>query len=213
MVKRIEKFLVRACALLLVACLIPGAAAAREVIWSAARPLTWADFTGPVARAAAPDNVAVTTASLVWTYEYDVQRSGGRCAYRILDIRSEAVFDGTRSWVRPGHRTAAVLAHEQGHFDITQIHKLAFERAVRDLIGTSDPCRGRSMRRASAEAQTAIAGIVKPIYERIWREHMRLQAAYDTDTRHGIDAEAQRRWLERIAEGLRRGSWDTRAGG
>ncbi len=186
--------------------LAPGLAA-REIAWNSARRLTWDDFEGRVSRNAEPENVALTAATLSWTYEYEVRHSADACTYRITAIRSAAVFDTNQSWVRPGHRNEHVLDHEQGHFDITQIHKLVLDEAVQNLVGATGECRGRSLRRASADAEAEIAGRIGPIYDRVWANHARTQRAYDAETRHGLDAEAQRRWLDVIAAGLQGRRW------
>lgn len=194
--------------LMLAVLMVPAGAVSREIPWSPERPLTWSDFEGTVPGQADPDNVAVTAASLGWAYEYDVSYSTSSCTYRITAIRSTVVFDTEQSWVRPGHRTPAVLEHEQGHFDIAQIHKLMFDEAVADLIGTQGMCEGGNARTASADAEDRIARVVKPVHERVWRDLMSVQDSYDAQTRHGMDAAAQQRWLERIAAGLRGQQWE-----
>lgn len=195
-------------ALVLVLALPPGLAAAGEIAWSPSRALSWADFQGRVAGGAAEEEVAVTAASLSWTYEYDVQYSAGACTYRILTVSSAALFDPQRSWVRPGHDSPRVLAHEQGHFDLAQVHKLMFDAAVRDLVGATGRCEGRGIRRASRHAEREIASRVRPVYERVWRQLTSAQAAYDAATRHGLEPAAQGRWLALIAAGLQGERWD-----
>ena len=180
-----------------------GAACAQEIRWSAERPLTWADFKGPVARGTASVNVAMTAASLSWSYDYEYERSGTSCTYRITDIRAFAEFHPDQSWVRPGNERPAVLAHEQGHFDIAQIHKITFERQARPFAGVARPCEGRNERSISSFIEREIARRVGSIYEQVWREHTRMQDTYDADTNHGMNAAAQREWLDRIAARLR----------
>lgn len=191
---------------LILTVLLVAPAALAEIPWRADRPLKWEDFTGPVAARAAPENVAVTAASLGWSYEYALERAGASCIYRITRIEAWAVFDPSASWVKPGHRTASVLAHEQGHFDITQIHKLRFEQDSRRLVGATGTCTGGSTRRASKSVAAEVEQRVQPLYDRAWREHTRAQEAYDRETRHGMDAAAQQRWSQRIAAGLK-GRW------
>lgn len=190
------------------AALLHGAAHAREIVWSPEHPLAWDDFEASVPRNAASDNVAVTMAILRWTYEYDVEYSPRACTYRITGVSSRAVFDTEGSWVRSGHRTADVLAHEQGHFDITRIHELVFDAVASAHVGSTGPCRGGSVRRASDDARSRIAEILEPVYDRVWQAHLSVQATYDAQTRHGMDAEAQRTWLELIDAGLRGRRWD-----
>lgn len=188
---------------LLALCSMPCLVSATEIVWSADRRLTWRDFEAPVARGAAPVNVASTTSSLRWTYEYEIEGTAAGCTYRTLDVRSSAVFEGAHSWVRPDHRTAHVLAHEQGHFDITQIFKLVFDAAARERIGATSRCEGKNARRASAAVENEAARTIGALYDRVWRAHMKAQQAYDAETEHGIRRREQERWLELIGAGLR----------
>jgi len=182
---------------------VPRAAAAQEFSWSADRPLTWDDFAGAVDERSAPEDVAVTAASLSWAYEYEFERSLDACIYRITDIRADAVFHPSNSWVKPGHRTADVLEHEQGHFDIAQIHKLMFVELSRDLVGPTKTCSGKNSKRIAKSIENEIEQLAAPVYEQVWQNHTKLQLSYDDETNHGMRAAAQQSWLVTIAAGLR----------
>src|SRR5690606_12209407 len=110
------------------------------ITWSAERPLTWQDFRGAVNPDAAANTAATTAASLSWSYSYELERSRGRCTYRIKDVATEALFNPRESWVKPAHATAIVLEHEQGNFDLTQLHKMELDRAAVDLEGKRRSC-------------------------------------------------------------------------
>jgi hypothetical protein len=183
-------------------------AAADEIAWSPNRPLRWTDFRGSVPGSAAPENVATTASIMRWSYAYAVERSGDVCVYQLTSIESTAAFDPEASWVRPQHRTADVLAHEQGHFDLTQIHKLMFDEASRGLLGTSGPCRGRNGKRIARSVERDIANTLGVIYERVWSNHERVQNVYDSETAHGMNETAQQTWRARIAAGLRGRGWE-----
>ena len=177
---------------------------AQELVWEADRPLTWTDFRGPAPRGTEARDVAVTAASLNWTYEYEFERSAAGCSYRIADIRVSAVFHPENSWVRAGHATESVLAHEQGHFDITQIHKLMLEDLARGFVGATGSCKGRSSKRAARFVEDDIARIVGLHYRRVADLHTQLQASYDLETGHGTRHGSQQSWLGRIAGELQR---------
>jgi hypothetical protein len=190
------------CAILL---LFPAFAAADEgpvIEWSADRPLGWSDFQGPVPTGAAPERVAASNTSLSWSYAYEVEWARGSCVFRILAIESAAGFHPDGSWVRPNHRTAAVLVHEQGHFDITRLHHMSFVERTSGLVGKDRECRGSSERRAKRGVESEIAEIAGTLYEAVWRQHRQEQEAYDRETRHGIDTNAQAEWSRRIAARL-----------
>jgi hypothetical protein len=184
------------------------AKAGDEFVWNAERPLRWQDFAGPVPKHAPHANVAVTAASLRWSYSYSLEWSQSACVYRITSIHTDALFDPHVSWVRPDGRTAAVLAHEQGHFDIAEIHKRMFEVASQPYLGARAACKGRDKRSVAKFVEHDIDAKLGKIYERIWTNQNRVQATYDTETAHGMNAAVQKDWLVKIAAGLRGRGWD-----
>jgi hypothetical protein len=109
--------------------------------------------------------------------------------------------------VRPENRTDAVLAHEQGHFDIAEIHKRMFATASRRYLDADAPCRGRTRRDVVRFVERDIAATLGRLYERVWQNQMRLQARYDEETAHGMNAAGQSSWLRTIAAGLRGSNW------
>jgi hypothetical protein len=48
---------------------------------------------------------------------------------------------------------------------------------------------------------------VSGLADRIWREHVAAQEAYDDQTRHGTVRDVQAQWLEAIARGLDEERW------
>jgi len=185
---------------------LPGPGGA-DIPWSPDRPLAWGDFRGAVDPQAPPERVAMTAASLTWGYEYQIEHDGESCAYWITEIRSEAVFDQRRSWVRPTHRKPEILAHEQGHFDLTQIYKQLLDERAAELIGLRQRCEGSTIEQASSFTQRDAAESVQAVFDAIWTRYMAAQRAYDEQTAHGISAGTQRRWSEKIQSALESGAW------
>lgn len=191
-----------------ISCFVVGAqvglaASANEIDWNAEQPLTWDDFDGPVPRGADEARVASTTSSIAWSYEYEIRWSGEKCDFSIVRLDSVARFHRDSSWVRRGHRTPEVLEHEQGHFDIAQLYDEKFRETTRKLVGSSQECVGQSQRRATRNAERQIARLVGAIYDEVWRQYELRQEAYDRETNHGIDREAQADWTQEIAGSLR----------
>lgn len=182
--------------------------AAPDIAWAAGRPLRWKDFAGAVDPQAPPERVALTAASIRWGYDYRLERGDGGCAYRITGARAQAVFNPADSWVKPDHRNEAVLAHEQGHFDLAQIHTLILRERLAQLVGTGGACRGNTLEQASESAKRSAAARVQRLFDEVWQRLLSAQAAYDAATRHGIAVDAQQRWTRRIRHGLERGGWD-----
>lgn len=172
--------------------------AAEEIQWSATRPLAWNDFQGGVPANARSERVASTTAALSWSYEYRLEWSRTACRFRIVGFETRAVFDPATSWVRSGHATSAVLAHEQGHFDIAEIFNRRFAIEAEAVLGSPRECTGRSERRASELARRESAQILESLFDSVWKRYQDHQERYDRETQHGIDVMAQTRWTETI---------------
>ncbi|HEY8520043.1 MAG TPA: hypothetical protein VIN61_08190 [Gammaproteobacteria bacterium] len=173
-----------------------------EIEWRPDRKLAWSDFRGPVDPAASRRVAASSMVSLEFGYGYAIERSAGLCGYRITEIASAAVFHPESSWVRPDAATDALLAHEQGHFDLAQVHKLEFEASTRSLLDVRYTCRY-----AGAIEQDVLRRL-DPLREDIEARLETLQAQYDAETGGGTIAARQREWSERIAAALERGRWE-----
>lgn len=186
---------------LLAAGLSPVIAGAETPVieWNPARPLEWNDFVGAVPAHAGSERIAESNTSISWTYRYEVNWRQGVCTFRITAIESAAGFHPDGSWVRPAHRTDAVLEHEQGHFDITRIYQQKFADATRELVGVSRDCGTGGRARATRNVEREIDRLAGSVYDAVWQEYRKEQDAYDAETQHGIDSSAQSRWTGRIA--------------
>lgn len=140
--------------------------------WERSRPLRWADFQADPPSSGAEG--ALTGYSLLY---------GVSCTGAAFDFDVSAVFLPGRSWVRtlvladPGE-SRRTLRHEQTHFDLTEVHARRLRKALHQVY---DPCR-TGERQVPDEADRVIAA------------EARLQARYDDETRHGLDAARQQAW-------------------
>jgi hypothetical protein len=180
----------------------PALCADTIIEWDRARPLTWDDFQGKVRAGADNEQVAESMTSLTWSFRYEIEWAGDECVYTVLDITSTAEFHPGGSWVRPDKDTPDILEHEQIHFDITQIHRELFADAVDDVIGKSRACPDGSRRSATRNVERALRDFLGESYDKIWRAHLNEQAAYDSETRHGINRSRQRDWATRVRQSL-----------
>jgi hypothetical protein len=85
------------------------------------------------------------------------------------------------------------LAHEQGHFDLTQLHaqQLAQQLAALAAEGGS-----------AADAERALWEAVERAYQGASREHAIAQRRYDRETSHGHRHAQQLQWRTRVAARL-----------
>lgn len=141
--------------------------------WDANRKLTWADYK------AKPDPSSDAAASTT-TYlgiEYNIKSD--RFSFKI-----QSRFSRDKSWGL--HKTAYILSHEQGHFDIAEI------------------CARKLNMKMSAyrfDRKTYQKDLQK-IYQEIIDEKEEIQDKYDKETNHSINKVRQEEWLKKIAEML-----------
>jgi hypothetical protein len=146
---------------------------AAEIGWSADRPLTWSDYK------AKPDPSSGAAASTATFLGFDYQYRNGSLTYKITNT-----FSPDRSWGR--HKTAYILAHEQGHFDIAEI----YARKLYQRMSAYKP--GKNFQKDLGQ-----------IYENVSNEKAVYQQQYDRETNHSIKTDEQAAWLKKIAEELK----------
>jgi len=146
------------------------------IAWSATRRLVWSDFR------ARPDayayNAALTSSEIVFGFHYN---SAEGFTWNI-----QCLFNKDRSWVRV--KNNYILAHEQGHFDITEIYARKLQQQLKGYRLNKD--------RVSKD--------VSAIYQQVMKEQNDTQNRYDTETDNSIKKGPQERWLEKIKDDLER---------
>lgn len=147
---------------------------ANLIEWSADRKLTWNDFK------AQPDknstNAALTSSSI--NIEFGYNNSG-------LKYNIKCRFDQNLSWGKI--KNDYILAHEQGHFDIAEIHA----RKLHKLLG------------AYKFNSRTVSKDVNRIYETVMKEHHAFQSQYDQETNYSRDPAQQNAWKDKIEEALK----------
>jgi uncharacterized protein DUF922 len=140
--------------------------------WSVDRRLVWSDFQGTPPSEGREG--AKTTYALY---------SAWKCRGDAFQFRVVAGFRTAQSWVKPAVlkdsvQSRTILAHEQVHFDLAEVHARLMRRYFAGLTGA---CR-------KSDAQlTALA-------QRLEDEASAEQRRYDTETNHGLVADRQAQW-------------------
>lgn len=148
----------------------PEEVAGDEIRWRSDLRLSWEDFKARPDRFSQMDALTESGITFSWS-----------CDSRGFDLEAYAIFVPTGSWVK--EPTEALLQHEQGHFDITEIHA----RKLRKFFAEHpNPCR---------LGKTGIDNAAKSIIQRSYQ----IQNEYDEATNHGQNKSAQRQWLQEIA--------------
>jgi len=137
--------------------------------WRSERRLVWDDFLSEPKKQG--DAVASTSTSLGIAY----QVKSGELNYSIT-----CHFSKMKSWGLL--KTDYILAHEQAHFDITELHARKLYEALYHY--EYDP--------------SSFKKDIAAIYERIVKEKEDMQEAYDGETDHSRKRRIQYEWLDKI---------------
>ncbi len=195
------------CLLLLLAAMC-GNARAREPVPSlrpyADGPLTAADFAGE--RPADAQTAAWSEFEYKWKHAYRLETNGTSRVATLTDIDIWASVRRDKSWnLRP--RSAILLDHEQGHFDIAQTQALrARLQLLKDLGKVGVPQgRGRNTDEALQALDVALAKTLTELLDPAKKAH----ADYDEVTKRGdlapeqaLSRKVQRAALQAIIEEL-----------
>ena len=142
--------------------------------WQEDRRLKWSDFKGTPKRLS--PNAALTDSGM--SIEL-------RCDDNTSEVIIKCYFDRTKSWTK-NSESAYLLAHEQLHFDITEL----FVRKLRkQLAGLGNDCR-------------KLNDHVEKYYNENYKDYVAYQTAYDKETNHSINTEMQAHWDAKVAEEL-----------
>jgi Bacterial protein of unknown function (DUF922) len=141
--------------------------------WKADRKLTWADFKAKPRQGT--DNAALTSSNINFSFGYGTKGF----SYSI-----SCNFDKSRSWARV--KTDYILAHEQAHFDIAEIHARKLNKALGEY----------------KYSEKTVSDDVNSIYDRLMQEHHQMQLQYDRETNHSINQEKQKEWLKKVTTSL-----------
>jgi len=145
-----------------------------QIEWNAAKRLTWSDFKGD------PDpesnNAALTSSSITIEFGYSNRGMtyGIKCRFNMIN-----------SWGRI--KNELILGHEQGHFDLAELHARKLNKALKAYVFNS----------------RTVSKDVNGIYESIMKEHHKTQEQYDLETDHSRKIETQYKWQLKIAEELK----------
>jgi hypothetical protein len=148
-----------------------GTSHEESVTWNEKTKLTWADFKAPPSLTS--NAVAVTASGI--TFGYAVKTSGER----IVDFSTtvEAHFYPNKSWYIKEKGNPHVLAHEQLHFDITELYARQFRAQITKLIVNQNV--KEQMNRLHAKINEAVN---------------ETQKLYDEQTNHSMNIEMQEEW-------------------
>jgi hypothetical protein len=146
----------------------------KEILWHPGRRLRQVDFKGhTVGR---PFDAA-TSSFLRYRY-FNRAREG------VALVRVETVFDCQRSYFKDVPNAAYILAHEQAHFDISEIHARRLARALQQQVSNLQQLDNKQ----------------EPLYEQTVTELRAMQELFDHDVH--LSAHNHQVWQAIIARQL-----------
>jgi len=137
--------------------------------WVPEYRLNWDDFLCEPKR----NTDAVASTSTALGIAYQIKR--GKLTYQVT-----CKFSKKKSWGLV--KTPYILAHEQGHFDITEIFARKLNQALQNY----------TLNRPTFQKD------INTIYEAVVASKEAFQSAYDGETDHSRNKRKQAEWLERI---------------
>lgn len=150
-----------------------------EVLWDPVKRLKWNDFKGNVPLGS---HAAATTASGI-SYEFSTFYKGNEM---FVDYKVHTYFYPSKSWYKPAICTDVTLAHEQLHFDISELFARKMKKKMNSSVFTDN-----------------IKSEVKKIYRTILKELSDFQNQYDDETDYSRNLGAQIKWNKKISEALK----------
>lgn len=162
------------------------------------RSVRWEDFRGerPTRRArgrleAPAAKAHIATSIKVERYGVELRREERGWLALATEVCARAFMRKDLSGAKGEHRSRGGLAHEQGHFDLTEL----LARSLRDRLARAEygaPSREEATEGLHEQIRTAYAETMADMKE--------MQRRYDSETWHETNRPMQRRWLKKIAD-------------
>nr|WP_321233513.1 DUF922 domain-containing protein [uncultured Psychroserpens sp.] len=149
--------------------------------WNETKKLSWTDFRGPIEPNS--DAVAVTASGI--TFSFSVKQSNNQ--FLSFEAQANAHFYPEKSWYVKSKGDDHILAHEQLHFDITELHVRQLRYEISKLKISQNI--KTELRRLHEQANINLA---------------KMQNAYDTQSQNSINKEQQSLWSEFVKAELQK---------
>ncbi|WP_047547894.1 hypothetical protein [Psychroserpens sp. Hel_I_66] len=143
------------------------------ISWNDSKKLTWQDFRGPVEKYS--DAVAVTASGI--TFSFSVQESNSKIVS--FNAKAHAHFYPEKSWYLKDKGDDHILAHEQLHFDITELHVRKLRYEISKL-----------------KISQNIKIKLRNLHEQANVDLAKMQNVYDTQSNNSINKEKQLVWSQ-----------------
>ncbi|MBT8303127.1 MAG: hypothetical protein KJP09_01545 [Bacteroidia bacterium] len=150
-----------------------------QMVWNEDYRLQWSDFKAQPEEGI--DAVAITASGLSSDF------SARTTSTRLVDYSSNVVahFYPDKSWYKPSKVNEIVLAHEQLHFDITELNARKLRKRIAEFGFTIN-----------------IKSEMNVLVEMSNKELAKMQELYDDQSNYSMNIEAQKKWQLYIRDEL-----------
>jgi hypothetical protein len=156
------------------------------------RPLRWSDFCAtPPAGIEQSNWIASPKLVISWSATFTATRKGTTWTSTVTSLTVMNYVDPASSWAVSSRTSAAALYHEQLHFNLHEVYRRLLESALRPMS-----CQAST---DSASLQT-LNGLLNSTSAAILERAESAQLAFDSETVHGRNLQAQAVWETRIAD-------------
>lgn len=147
--------------------------------WHPNLKLEWKNFRGKPQ----PNTNAVAVTASGITFEYSVKETGKTVLAFTAKVKTH--FYPKRSWYVKERANDYILAHEQLHFDITELHARKFRKQIEKL-----------------KVSNHIREDLQQLHQSINKQLADMQNLYDTESNNSINKEQQDKWAAYVKKEL-----------
>ncbi|MDY8134048.1 DUF922 domain-containing protein [Aquimarina sp. 2201CG5-10] len=140
--------------------------------------LDWSDFRGKPDSNSSFDSAVNTGITYQWAYSKDGDKDSAQVE---LKYEVESFCYPSKSWVKGGQMTDYLLAHEQLHFDISELHARIMRKRLKEYKA------GKNIRKD-----------LNKMYKLVERMRINMQERYDEETNHSRNRENQKKWEKKV---------------
>jgi hypothetical protein len=154
--------------------------------------LGWQDFQGNVPAKRSGGDDAECDARFDLAYDYDWDDNPKSRGYRVDHVQVKVILNRANMWAVKASRTAALLKHEQGHYDIVALVARDLYNELTNWDSTTPPKRFRK----ETDLKSAVDGQsrkARALAARLAGTSSSV-GLYDSQTKHMQDTKAQDEW-------------------
>ncbi len=149
-----------------------------KIIWSEDYRLAWSDFKAPHRQGVS--YVASTSSGVSFSYYY-FDKNGEID----LKVTIHSNFYTESSWVNPEEASDYILAHEQAHFDISEIHARILRKKISETTFSKN-----------------VKKELSALYNAVEKERVAMQKLFDKESDHSKIKEKEFEWEAYIKKQL-----------